>query len=249
MVLSRRYYKIVSFLFFNSVFTVLFGQPNKQLWLEYMLNYPFANSYNLENSFTYSTVAGQPKWRAFDYNVTMEYSITPNVDLLGAGLVSYTQQTESENTLELRPQLGTKIHFTPHRRIQTRLLLRMEQRNFKNLETNSWQQVMRPRVRGEVVIPINQNSIYRDKLWYAMIDAEYLFTDTDVQERFANRFRLRVGAGYRLNYSLRFELLYMYQQSRDGIDESFSSNDHILRIRFKQFLRKSKPVKISDVGN
>ena len=30
--------------------------PNEQLWFEYMLNYPFANSFNLENTFTYSTL-------------------------------------------------------------------------------------------------------------------------------------------------------------------------------------------------
>jgi len=244
-----RYFKILLSLTFSFICCTLYAQTNQQLWFEYMLNYPFANSYNLENSFTYSTVAGQPKWRAFDYNGTIEYSLSQHVDLLGAGSVSYTQQTESENTLELRPQLGTKIHFTPNRRVQTRLLLRVEQRNFKNLETNNWEQVVRPRVRGEVIIPVNQNSIYRDNLWYAMIDAEYLLTDTDVQERFANRFRLRVGAGYRLTYSLRFELLYMYQQSRDGIDEAFSSSDNILRIRFKQYLRKSTPSKVSDVGN
>jgi len=249
MIFSFRSQTKLLFLVFSFSLSELQAQTDKQLWLEYMLNYPFANSFNLENAFTYSALIGEPKWRALDYNATLEYSISPNIDLLGAGLVSYTQQTQSENTFELRPTLGTRIHFTPNRRIQSRLLLRMEQRNFKNLETNTWEQVMRPRVRGELVIPINQNSIYKDNLWYAVLDAEYLFTKTDVEERFANRFRLRIGAGYRLNYSIRFELLYMYQQSRDGIDESFSSNDNILRIRVKHYLRKSNPSKASGIGN
>jgi len=237
------------FLLFAFTGGVLQAQTNKQLWYEYMLNYPFAHSFNLENAFTYSTVIGQPKWQAFDYNATLEYSVHPNIDLIGAGLVSYTQQTEAENTLELRPTLGAKVHFTPNRRIQTRLLLRLEQRNFKNLETNTWERVMRPRVRGEVVIPINQVSIFKDNLWYGIMDAEFLFTQTDVQERFANRFRLRVGAGYRLSYSNRFELLYMYQQSRDAIDETFSSSDNVIRVRFKHYLRKTNPSKVSDLGN
>ncbi|HEV8512368.1 MAG TPA: hypothetical protein VGQ59_03795 [Cyclobacteriaceae bacterium] len=107
----------------------------------------------------------------------------------------------------------------------------------------TWEQQIRPRVRGEIIIPVNQDSYYKNDLWYVMIDAEYLFVETDVEERFANRFRLRVGAGYRLNYSYRFELLYMYQQSRDGIDESFSSSNDIVRVRFKHYLRKSKPSK------
>ena len=225
------------------------AQTNEQVWFEYMLNVPLANSFNVENAFTHSTLLGQPKWRALDYNGTVEYSLGPHVDLIGSALVSYTVQNESYNTLELRPMLGAKIYFTPNKRIQTRLLLRLEQRNFKNLDTKEWEMVMRPRVRGEVVIPINKKTYFEDNLWYAIADAEWLFVNTDVEERFANRFRLRVGAGYRLNYSLRFEVLYMNQQSKNGIDELFSSSDNIIRIRLKHFLRKTKPSKAGGVGN
>jgi hypothetical protein len=225
------------------------AQTNEQAWFEYMLNVPFANSFNVENAFTYSTLLGQPKWRALDYNGTLEYSLGPHVDLVGSALISYTAQNDSYNTFELRPMLGTKIYFTPNSRIQTRLLLRIEQRNFQNLDTKEWERVMRPRARGEVVIPVNKKTYFEDDLWYALADAEWLFVNTDVEERFANRFRLRVGAGYRLNYSFRFELLYMIQQSRNGIDESFSSSDNIIRIRLKHFLSRKKPSKATGVGN
>ncbi len=225
------------------------AQTNEQLWFEYMLNIPFANSFNVENAFTYSTLLGQPKWRAYDYNVTLEYSISPHFDLVGAALISYTEQAESYNTLELRPTLGTRIYFTPHQRIQTRLLLRVEQRNFQNLDTKEWDNVLRPRVRAEVIFPINQDSYFKDNLWYTITDAEWLFVKNDLEERFANRFRLRIGLGYRLNYSFRFEVLYMNQQSKNGIDDNFSSNDNIIRVRLKHYLRKSKPSKAGGVGN
>jgi hypothetical protein len=229
--------------------TALRAQTDSQVWLEYMLNIPFANSFNVENAFTYSTVTNSPKWRTFDYNGTLEYSISPNFDLLGAALISYTAQTESYNTFEVRPSLGTRVYFTPNKRIQTRLLLRVEQRNFKNLDTKEWSHVIRPRMRAEVIVPINQDSYFKINLWYAMADAEWMFVNTDVDERFANRFRIRVGAGYRLNYSFRFELLYMNQQSKNGIDEDFSSSDNVIRIRVKQYLRKTKPSNASGVGN
>lgn len=238
---------ILSRFFFQGI--ALKAQTNEQAWFEYMLNVPFANSFNVENAFTYSTLLSQPKWKAFDYNATLEYSLSPRVDLIGAMLTSYTAQYESFNTLELRPMLGTKIYFTPNKRIQTRLLLRLEQRNFKNLDTKEWERVMRPRVRGEVVIPINKDSYFDDNLWYAMADAEWLFVNTDVEERFANRFRLRLGVGYRLSYSFRFELVYMNQQSKNGINDSFSSSDNVIRFRVKHFLRKTKPSKSAGVGN
>lgn len=234
---------------FVASLTVKAQSVNEQLWYEYMLNYPFANSFNLENAFTYSTLMGTPKWRAYDYSAALEWSINQNVDLIGQGVVSYTNQTDSYNTLELRPILGTRLYFTPNRRIQTRLLVRLEQRNFQNLETKEWSQVARPRIRGEVIIPINRDSYYDDKLWYAWTDAEWLYNIEDVEERFANRFRWRIGGGYRLTYGMRFEFFYMLQLSKNQVGEEFETSDNIFRFRIKQYLRKSKPSKTGGVGN
>ncbi len=230
---------------------VLHAQTNQQAWFEYMLNYPFASSYNMENAVTYSTALSGPKWRALDYSLTVERSLTQHVDVMAQTVVAYTNQTETYNTLEIRPVIGTRLHFTPNNRIQTRLLLRLEQRNFEDLDTKTWTQTYRPRARAEALIPINRKSYFDDDLWYGILDAEYLFAnaDTDVKERFANKFRLRAGIGYRLNYTFRFEFIYLYQESRNGIDETFSSSDNIFRFRLKHFLRKTKPAKDAGVGN
>jgi hypothetical protein len=223
---------------------------NEQLWFEYMLNLPFANSFNLENVLTYSTLLNTPRWRALDYSPTLEFSLTNNIDLLAGGTLSFTDQTEDYDTFEGRLMLGTKIHFTPNMRVLSRLQVRFEQRNFKNLETNTWETVYRPRARAELLIPFNKKSYFEDKLWYGIADAEVLFAvDGDVQERFANRFRLRLGVGYRLNYTSRFEIVYMLQQSKNGIDESFESTDNVFRFRYKHFLRRSKPTKATGTGN
>ena len=223
---------------------------NEQLWFEYMLNYPFANSFNLENALTYSTLLSTPKWRAVDYSPTLEFSLTNNIDLLTGGTLSYTSQLEDYDTFEARLMVGTRIHFTPNRRILSRLQVRFEQRNFKNLEADTWETVYRPRARAEFLIPINRKTYFEDKLWYGIFDTELLFgMDGDVHERFANRFRLRIGIGYRLSYTSRFEFVYMLQESKNGIDESFQSTDNVLRFRYKHYLRKSKPTKATGTGN
>ncbi len=223
---------------------------NEQLWFEYMINYPFANSFNIENAFVYSTLLNTPRWRSFDYSPTLEYSITPNIDISLGATLSYTGQTENYNTFEARPVLGTRIHITPNQRIVTRILLRMEQRNFKNLETKEWDTSVRSRARAEILVPINKKSIFEDKLWYGVVDAEWFFTvDQDVNERFSNRFRMRFGIGYRLSYSSRFEFIYMIQESKNAITESFYTSDNIFRFRYKHFLRKTKPTKMSGTGN
>jgi len=222
--------------------------PNTQLWFEYMLNSPFANSFNIENAFVYSTLLDSPRWRAFDYSPTLEYSITQNIDLSVGVTLSFTDQTEEDNTFEIRPVLGSRIHITPNKRILTRLFVRVEQRNFKNLDTGEWDAVIRPRARAEVLIPINRKTYFEDKLWYGILDAEWFFETEGVDERFANRFRLRMGVGYRLSYSSRFEFIYMNQESKNGIDDTFYSSDNILRFRYKHYLRKNKPTTMSGTG-
>jgi hypothetical protein len=55
----------LTFLFSLQV-VFLNAQTTKQVWEEYTLNDPFANSINPENAFVYSTLLGKPKWRAYD---------------------------------------------------------------------------------------------------------------------------------------------------------------------------------------
>ena len=168
-----------------------------------MLNYSFANSYNLENAFKYSTLLNTPRWYAFEFTPTLDYSLTKHIDISLSTVLEYTAQTESISTFEVRPVLGTRIHITPNRRIFTRVFIRLEQRNIQNLDTKEWDNVWRPRFRAEMLIPINKKSFFDDKLWYGVLDAEwFLSVDDDVDERFANRFRLRMGIGYRLSYSV-----------------------------------------------
>ena len=223
--------------------------PNSQLWFEHMMNYPFANSFNLENAFTYSTLLNTPRWRAFDYSPTVEYSLTPHIDLTLGATFSYTVQSEDFNTFEVRPVVGTKIYLTQKGRLHTRVLLRLEQRNIKNLDTDEWQTVVRPRARIEALFAINKKTFSEDNLWYGIADAEWFFTTDDVDERFANRFRVRVGIGHRLTYSSRVEFIYMNQQSKNAIDDKAYTSDNVFRFRYKHFLRKSKPVKMTGTGN
>src|SRR4051794_16541791 len=124
----RRYVRVVFFLFItHSTFSTidLHAQSDEQIWLEYMLNYPFANSWNMENAFAYNTTISSPKWRSYEYSLTLERTITQHFEVIAQNVLSYTRQTDSYNTLEVRPVVGTRFYLTPSHRIQTRLLLRV----------------------------------------------------------------------------------------------------------------------------
>lgn len=207
-----------------------------------MLNYPFANSYNLETAVTYSTSLREEKWRSLEIQLTPEFSLSAHVDLMGAFLIGNTFQNEELSTLEVREMLGARFHFSPHKRILTRLLLRFEQRNLQNQENDQWEHSNRTRIRIEGIMPLNYHSMYEgDRLWYAILDAEaFVVLDQDVNERFANRLRFRTGVGYRINYSWRIEFMYTLQKSRNMLEEDFTSTDQIYRLRLKQYLNKTR---------
>ena len=226
---------------------------DNQFWFEGMANYPFANVYNFEGAFTYGTLLNEkPKWRNYDLQGTLERVMSQHVDVMAAFLWANTIQNDSLNTREVRTMIGARFHFTPNSRILTRLLVRLENRNFLNTETDTWSNSNRSRFRLESMVPFNKPTMFAgDKLWYGIFDAEWFFVlDQNLHERYANRFRFRAALGYRLSYEWRFELMYTLQESQNEIGQGFGTIDNIARLRVKYFLNKSKPSKaVVGVGN
>lgn len=222
-----------------------------QLWNEYMANFAVKSKGNIEGAATYSTVLSSPKWRALDLQITPEYAVNKRLDIMAAFLYSNTFQDASLSTVELRGTIGARVHLTPDKRIQARLLARLEQRNLRQKGTDSWDQSVRSRLRAETVVPINAKSMSKpSNLWYALLDAEaFIKHDKDLKERFANRARFRAAAGYKLSPAFRFELMYTLQSSRNGIEEDISSIENIIRFRVKHYIAKKTHAVKEGPGN
>ena len=224
---------------------------SNQVWLEYMGNLAFGKAGNLEGAFTYSSDMGQPKWRTFDVQLTPEWALNKRIDLMAALLFSNTFQTASLSTFEIREMIGARLHLTPEKRLQLRMLLRFEQRNVEDRETRTWDHSTRSRIRLESIYPFNQRSIGAgDKVWYGIADVEaFVNFSKDVQERFANRWRFRAGAGYKINHALRVEFVYTLQASVNALDGGLSSRENIFRFRFKHYLQKRSSNNPEGTGN
>lgn len=241
-----------------SVFSILLlvggvnahGQVN-QVWADYVLNVPFANSYVFDTEFSYRTlVTKQDKWRSFSISPDLEKSVTNNIDVMFTLGTEFTQQETGYNTIELKPVLGMRYHFTPNNRIMVRGLIRAEFRNLYYREGSTWEHSNRLRFRVESIIPINRKSYFENQLWYGLLDAELFWvTDQQLDERFANQFRFRGGLGYRLSYGWRFEFLYTDQFTRNNLAGDFEETSNIFRLRIKHFLNASKPAKVDPNGN
>jgi len=225
----------------------LAAQQHDQLWLDFQVSYPFANRYLIENTTSYQTVLSKnDKWRSFAIDPNFEYIISPRFDFLFEIPIAYTNQKEGTNSFELSPMVGGRFHITQNRRLDTRILWRYQVRAFHQVEAGDWETSNRTRLRGEIYFCINGPNLYTDKLWYAFGDYEEFFVlDQQVNERFANRRRARLGVGYRLSYKHRFDVSYTLQSSRDEIDGAFISNDNIIQLRYKMYLNPSKAANVS----
>ncbi len=212
---------------------------DSQLWMDAELNYTYKQKYLFQNEVSSQTlISGGSHWYSLSSTPAFEYSLNPHFDLISSIPLSYTLQQKKASTFEVGAMVGTRIYFTPALRPQVRLLVRIEERWSRDLALDEWDAANRIRLRGEFIYPINRKSYFEDKMWYLITDAElFLSTTSDIDERFANRTRFRAGAGYRLNYKMRFEGIYMFQFSRNTLNDKFNSIDNIIRLRFKYYFK------------
>jgi Protein of unknown function (DUF2490) len=233
---------LTCFILISMSWTTLLAQRKEQLWLDYQLDYPFPNGLLFENTVAYQTILSkEDKWRSFSLSPSLEYVLFTWFDLTAEVGLAYTFQQENTNSFEISPIVGTRFHITQNRRFNTRLLVRYQQRNFLQIEDDDWDTSNRVRLKGELWITINGPNLFTDKLWYAILDyEEFIVLDEQLDERYANRRRARIGMGYRLNYKHRFELIYTRQSSRNEIGGEFVSNDNVIQLRYKMFLNPAK---------
>src|SRR5688572_27421494 len=127
------------------------AQRKEQLWLDYQIDYPFANRFLFEAAASYQTLLSkEDKWRSLSLTATFESLVFNFLDVTVDLPVSYTLQTEGSNSFEIAPMLGLRFYITQSKRIDTRILVRYQQRYFLQVEENDWDISNRTRLKGEV---------------------------------------------------------------------------------------------------
>ena len=123
----------------------------------------------------------------------------------------------------------------PSHRIVVRDLVRLEWRNlFYGDSASGASSTLRFRNRLEVQAPINRPRVTDDGAGYLLTDWEWFVPLGNPEERFSNRHRIRTGLGYRRNVRWRYEVLYMWTQSRNTIEDDFATTEHIIDLRVKR---------------
>src|SRR6478609_6702036 len=113
--------RITRFLIFAgcliSTYPCAFAQKHQQLWLDYQVDYPFANQYLFEVTTSYQTVfTDSAKWRSMSISPVFEYQYLNNLDFISGIHFFYTNQTSSYNSFEVDPYIGVRFHISQNKR-------------------------------------------------------------------------------------------------------------------------------------
>jgi hypothetical protein len=227
------------------------GQPNNQLWGTLTFNWlprdRLSYELELEPKVLIDAPEGEPGWASLDVTPNVEYALRRWLDLVGELATGFTSQTDDTDSFEVSPRVGIRFHLTtgdlptafrrerlPAYRIVVRNLVRLEARNlFYTGDTNS-ESTIRFRNRFELLVPLNRRRVSDDGAYYVLTDWEWFIPVDDPEERFASRQRIRAGIGYRRSLNWRFEALYIWNRSRDTIDDEFHPSDKIVNLRVKR---------------
>ena len=192
-----------------------------------------------------SKPADQPGWATLDVTPSVEFSRGNWFDMTGELLVARTRQTDNLTTTEITPRVGVRFHILSNlaneidkerrsaRRYVLRNYARIEWRHLSYSDTTPDSSTGRFRDRIENLFPLNRARVTDDGAVYLTADAEWFWTQSDVQERFANKQRGRAGIGYRRNYAWRLETLYVWDRSRDSAAQGFARVDNVLDVKVR----------------
>ena len=191
-------------------------------------------------------VSGESQWRNLDVTPAFEYYPSSWIDLTGETTIGSTLQTDGLRTNELTVRAGVRTYLLKHMRDRLRhenkpigrvsvaSLFRLEVRNFWYSDDTQSQHSFRFRARLESKAPINHEDLTADRTFYVLADAEaFVPIGSGVEERFANKYRLRVGLGYRINARQRVDLLYLRDWVRNTIEDSPHPTIQAFDVRYR----------------
>lgn len=191
-------------------------------------------------------VSGHPRWRNLDVTPAFEYYPSSWIDLTAEATIGSTLQTDDLRTDELTVRAGVRTYLLRHvrdtlrhenaplGRISVASLFRVEARNFWYSDDTESQHSFRFRARLESKAPINHADLTADRTFYVLGDVEaFVPIGHEVEERFANKYRLRVGLGYRINARQRVDLLYLRDWVRHTREDTPQATAQAFDVRYR----------------
>ena len=221
---------------------------SRQFWLDLILSHPRSDKLTFQlNLRTRHEVSGDDPFRAYRATPLVGYYPGSWIDLIGDVIFEYTNQVEALNSFQITPRAGVRLHVLssfrekrgferiPTSKMYIGTLLRLEWRNFNYSGERPSEHETRFRGRIETRIALNHDRLSQPGTLYIIFDGEAFVTlsESQVSERFASKFRVRLGPGYRFGYKFRLELLYIGDDDRNTLEDGFNVNTRMLDLRLR----------------
>ena len=226
------------------------AQTDLQLWgnftFDWIKDHRITMGVDAEPKVLLVKPSGDPEWATLDITPSFEYSRGEWFDMIGELLVGRTKQSNDLDSTEVTPRVGFRFHFLsnlrddldkehrPKRRLVLRDLVRLEWRNLYYSTDKPNASTLRLRNRVEAQWPLNRHNINDNGAASLAADWEWFIPADDPSERFATSQRIRTGISYRHSFAWRFEALYVWDRSRNTIDEPFTASDHAIDLTMKR---------------
>ena len=221
--------------------------PNVQLWGEIALawakSHHITYGLDIEPKVLVAKPSGDPEWATLDVTPAVAFSYGRWLDTIGDLVLGWTKQSNDLNTTEVRPRVGVLFHIlsnlrddvlkerVPRHRLVLRNLLRFEWRNLYYSTDKPDSSTFRIRDRVETLYPLNKEKVTDDGAIFLLADAEWFWTEDDLDERFASKERFRAGVGHRRSARWRFEGLFVLERTRKEPTDTFDTSDYALDLR------------------
>jgi hypothetical protein len=227
--------------------------PSTQVWANVTLGKSRSDTTYLELDIEPKwQVSEGEQWRNIDFTPLVERYPTDWLDLTAEATVGNTRQRDGLDTIEITPRIGARFHLfakmapylpgipglkyerLPRRRFGVATLVRVEWRNFFYSDETPNAHEWRARLRLEGKLALNHGTLAEDGTLYGIGDVEYYQPlSEDIDERYVNKVRCRLGLGYRFSSRTKLELLYIRDWNRDSPDEEGSKDTQAFDLKVK----------------
>lgn len=235
MLTKRHLPRILYLLCFFATIAPLRSQEQStfQVWVEETAVSSLADRWVGSLFLTQYFVDGSRKYASVSVCPAVSFAITPWLLAEGALFMEYADQSDISDIIELRPYVALR-YTDVISRFEPYVMLRQEFRNLYYLDTKTWQDQYRLRLRIGSRIAITDERIAPNSL-YAIAEVEFFENlDPAPKEYFNSRIRLHAGLGYRFGDLWTGELYYMAQRFRSYPNQPFDSQDNILRFTVRK---------------
>ena len=212
-----------------------------QTWSDLTTIHEFNEKWIYSGDYGIRGALSNEDWTTFYARPTFRYNASLKLNVRAGVSVFYTAEELLESQTELRFHQQVNLTWPNFSDWILKHMIRFEERFFyyKALDND-----FSARARYRIALETPDVKVFGIKNSFYGLTSFELFAPLGVQsvEQYINNNRIVVGIGHRAGLKLKFELHYIFQNSKNYKEENFQTSEHILRLRTFLITKRADPV-------